>query len=383
MSECPNVLWLEVNGDHDADYSTCKVLCMADVPKRLVLQGKEYNLVQVVLYGKHHYIGVTIVKGKFLLYDGMAQFGIGKNKIKNLGDKAKFPKGFNVNSLWYKSKSPLPQPLKKPKTAEEIETTLGAKAVIWYRKAKDHYKDHPMFKNLSDKYGQMPGGLYGQVIWKGFKPLKELYSQSVDNEEEFHLVEDKMTDDDSDTDKESDQDDEDLKDPMYSESEMVLDSMDNATSSIPICKNEETSDDEGENGEGRGLRNKRKTPKWEEYSSNTGTSTTKKSAKSKQLALPLGVHLSQVSTKGKIPTCRHCRRVIEGRGTWHAIQVLPNSTFGLPAAARNEYHYHCKCVMKVFQYNDIEQLIDIVNSKTEINGVDKNRIIDSINSGQD
>ena len=118
-------------------------------------------------------------------------------------------------------------------------------------------------------------------------------------------------------------------------------------------------------------------------SSNTGTSTTKRSAKSKQLALPLGVHLSQVSTKGKIPTCRHCRSVIERRGTWHAIQVLPNSTFGLPAAARNEYHYHCKCVMKVFQYNDIEQLIDIVNSKTEINGVDKNRIIDSINSGQD
>jgi len=68
---------------------------------------------------------------------------------------------------------------------------------------------------------------------------------------------------------------------------------------------------------------------------------------------------------------------------WHAIQVLPNSTIGLPAAARNEYHYHCKCVHRVFQYKDIEQLIDIVNSKIEINGVDKHRIIDSINSGQD
>ena len=115
----------------------------------------------------------------------------------------------------------------------------------------------------------------------------------------------------------------------------------------------------------------------------TGTSTTKKSAKSKQLALPLGVHLSQVSTKGKIPTCRHCRSVIEGRGTWHAIQVLPNSTIGLPAAARNEYHYHCKCVLKVFQHKEIEQLIDIVNSKTDINGVDRNIIIDSINTGQE
>lgn len=289
--------------------------------------------------------------------------------------------------MWYKSKPPLPSPLKKKKTAEELKATTGCLAIKWYRKARDDYKDHPMFRELSDKYGPMSGGLYGQINWKGFEPLKDLYLYYVDNKEKFPLREnimsDKGSDTDKDTDEEEEEDEEDLKvpTPIDFESEMDLD-RDSYKSTIHISKKEDDDDDDGgEYREGRGQRKKRKTPKGEQYTGTSTSTSTNKSAKSKQLAL--GVHLCQVSTKGKIPICRYCRSGIEGRGTWHAVEVVPNSTPGLPAAARNEYHYHCKCVVEVFQEKEINQLIVIVNSNQEINGVDSNKIIDSINSGQE
>ena len=93
------MLVIEVHGSNKADYSACQVKCMDDVPKCLILQGKEYNLVQVVLYGNHHYIGITVVKDKCVLYDGMASYGEEKNRTKTIGGKAKFPAHFYVNYL--------------------------------------------------------------------------------------------------------------------------------------------------------------------------------------------------------------------------------------------------------------------------------------------
>ena len=280
--------------------------------------------------------------------------------------------------MWFKSKSPLPPPRKREKTAtaEEQEVTTGCLAIRWYRKAQDDYKDHPRFRQLYDKYGPMQSGLYGQISWPGFEPLKDLYLYYVNNKEEFPVVENQMSDEGSDTSSNTDQDkiedEQELKVPIDLESVNFKSS---------ICN------DEGEDKEGRGQRKKQKTTKYEQYTntdastktsakSTNGTST-KKSAKTKQLAL--GVHLCQVSTKGKLPICKYCHISMEERGEWHAVQVIPAFHPGLPAAARNERHYHFKCVLGEFSGKEITQLIAIVKSNREINDVDSNIIIQTIN----
>jgi hypothetical protein len=183
---------------------------------------------------------------------------------------------------------------------------------------------------LYEKYGPMLSGLYGQISWPGFEPLKDLYLYYVDNKEEFSVVDNQMSDEGSDTSSNTDQD------KKEDEQELKVPIDVNVKSSICI--------DEGEDKEGRGQRKKQKTAKYEDYTntdastktsakSTNGTST-EKSAKPKQLAL--GVHLCQVSTKGKLPICKYCRNTMEERGEWHAVQVIPAYHPGLPAAARNE-----------------------------------------------
>ena len=221
----------------------------------------------------------------------------------------------------------------------------------------------------------MLSGLYGQISWPGFEPLKDLYLYYVNNKEEFPVVENQMSDEGSDTSSNTDQD------KIEDEQELKVPIDVNVKSSICI--------DEGEDKEGRGQRKKQKTAKYEDYTntdastktsakSTNGTST-EKSAKPKQLAL--GVHLCQVSTKGKLPICKYCRNTMEERGEWHAVQVIPAYHPGLPAAARNEGHYHFKCVLGVFTGKEITQLIAIVKSNREINDVDSNIYIQTINEG--
>ncbi len=46
----------------DTDYGNCEVKYMNNIENRLLIQGKYYNLVQVVFYGgPSHFRGVTVL----------------------------------------------------------------------------------------------------------------------------------------------------------------------------------------------------------------------------------------------------------------------------------------------------------------------------------
>ena len=75
----------------DLDYNNCKVQCMNDIEHRLMIQGKYYSLVQVILYGgPSHFRGITrVLHGRYIMYDGICSFDKEKNRVKYLGVKTR------------------------------------------------------------------------------------------------------------------------------------------------------------------------------------------------------------------------------------------------------------------------------------------------------
>jgi len=84
----PPIIMINVN---DVDYDCCRVKSMDDIENRLLIQGKYYSLVQVNLYGgPSHFSGVTVLKGHYLMYDGIRAFGKERNRVKYKGGKTPF-----------------------------------------------------------------------------------------------------------------------------------------------------------------------------------------------------------------------------------------------------------------------------------------------------
>jgi hypothetical protein len=71
--------------------STVQLRCMNNIEHRLLIHGKYNNLVQVVLYGgPSHFRGVTVLNGRYIMYDGIRAFGKERNRVKYLGGNTPF-----------------------------------------------------------------------------------------------------------------------------------------------------------------------------------------------------------------------------------------------------------------------------------------------------
>jgi len=181
----------------DLDYNNCKVNCMNDIERRLLIQGKYYLLIQVNLYGgPRHFRGITEVEnGRYIMYDGIASFGKSKKRVKYINGKTLFNTGrgndYYASNLWYKKedlpKNPRNTPTKlwaedkELEEKEDAEVTERARVQYWVRRPKDNYKHHPSYLSLIQKYGQAPGGYWLLQSWKGMEECTALYRSYIAN----------------------------------------------------------------------------------------------------------------------------------------------------------------------------------------------------------
>jgi hypothetical protein len=90
----------------------------------------------------------------------------------------------------------------------------------------------------------------------------------------------------------------------------------------------------------------------------------------------------KVSEKGKIPKCHYCRCEIGNRRVWHVIKVI-KSTIN-PQWCKNELHFHFTCARGGLGENagDVNQLLAIVRSETNIGSDEKQLILTAIGEGE-
>lgn len=98
LEPMPTLLRIEQATVTDGQRS--KLTSMDKIEPQLKLNDTRYVLVQVILSNDGHFRGVTVVHGKYLLYDGM----FGGNKLRWIGPKTKFASGgdYFVCELWYR-----------------------------------------------------------------------------------------------------------------------------------------------------------------------------------------------------------------------------------------------------------------------------------------
>ena len=111
----------------------------------------------------------------------------------------------------------------------------------------------------------------------------------------------------------------------------------------------------------KGSRKRKETKKLAAYNQDEGL-------KQKPL-LTQGIHVREVSEKGKVPKCHYCHGSIENRGEWHTVKVT--KTTADQRWGRNEHHFHFKCAKGGLEENDraVNQLLAIVRSKNTIGHV--------------
>jgi hypothetical protein len=101
ITEHPILLCMEVQRTGGVD---C-LLCVRDIQKMLRINGYRYVLVQVILTNGSHFCGVTLVKSKCMLFDGMFP---GTKRCKWISDDYPFALhpicggGYYVGQLWYR-----------------------------------------------------------------------------------------------------------------------------------------------------------------------------------------------------------------------------------------------------------------------------------------
>ena len=88
----------------------------------------------------------------------------------------------------------------------------------------------------------------------------------------------------------------------------------------------------------------------------------KKKKKKRQKSHPMGVSISSVSAKGKQPICKYCLQKIQ-RGQWHAVKKEKNQEDN---KWKSTHHYHFECSRAVFHDNERRQLVAIVSSSEDI-----------------
>ena len=77
-----------------------KLKSMSKVELQLKINNVRFVLVQVMLTNGGHFCGITLIGGKYLLYDGM----FSGNKLRWISPTTKFESlgDYHVNSLWYR-----------------------------------------------------------------------------------------------------------------------------------------------------------------------------------------------------------------------------------------------------------------------------------------
>ena len=101
ITEHPILLCMEVQRTGGMD----RLLCVRDIQKMLRIHGYRYVLVQVILTNASHFCGVSLIKSKCMLYDGMFS---GTKRCKWVPDDYPFAShticggGYYVGQLWYR-----------------------------------------------------------------------------------------------------------------------------------------------------------------------------------------------------------------------------------------------------------------------------------------
>ena len=92
--------------------------------------------------------------------------------------------------------------------------------------------------------------------------------------------------------------------------------------------------------------------------------------------------MRKVSEKGKIPKCQYCRCEIGNRGLWHVVKVT-NNTINTQWC-KNELHFHFTCARAGLEEKakDVNQLLAIVRSETNIGSDEKQLILTAIGEGE-
>jgi len=80
---------------HDQEKS--QLTSMSKIEPHLKINGTSYVLVQACLSNVGHFRGVTVIKGKYLLYDGMLE-----KRLRWIQPSSKFEEGYYVSCLWYR-----------------------------------------------------------------------------------------------------------------------------------------------------------------------------------------------------------------------------------------------------------------------------------------
>ena len=97
----PTLLHIEADGGEFLTYHNSQanpsLPNMDSIEKSLVINGTRYLLVQANLYNGIHFRGVTVLMGKYLMFDGMWR----GRRLRYIGGNTLFKK-YSVTSLWYK-----------------------------------------------------------------------------------------------------------------------------------------------------------------------------------------------------------------------------------------------------------------------------------------
>jgi hypothetical protein len=373
----PQIIMIHVG---DTDFDNCEVKCMNNIEHRLLIHGKYYNLVQVVLYGgPSHFRGVTVLNGRYIMYDGIRAFGKERNRVKYLGRNTPFNNRGNdyyVSNLWYTKEVPVKPANTPTKYSQEEREAMerednNAKEKVrvaqWVRRPKDDYKNHPSYQSLIKKYGQMPGGYWNLDGWKGYEDARTLYITYIGNGKKLPKITDSATTAPGQREligTEIGNPDDDSVEEIKSTGEDTIDRLiDDMNINTKGEWGEADLINQNERRARRGSRKRKQTEKIAAYN---------REGKKKKGRLSLGIHVGKVSEKGKVPRCLYCRGDIENRGEWHMIKVSksgPEERWG-----QNEHHFHFKCAKGGLDENvrDVNQLLAIVRSENNI-GQDEKR----------
>ena len=251
-----------------------------------------------------------------------------------------------------------------------------AKAQYWVRRPKDSYKHHPSYLSLIQTYGQAPGGYFKLELWEGLEECMALYRSYMANGKKLPDI---TVAPSTDLGVEGNPDDSDMGEVKSNDGNVDIDGMisdlDNATEKEggkgDVLRAHHT---DNESKIRRGARKRKQTEKSSAYNG--------ESERKRPRGLSLGIHVRQVSEKGKIPKCQYCRCEIGNRGVWHMIKVT-KSTIN-PQWCKNELHFHFTCARAGLEEKarDVNQLLAIVRSETTIGSEEKQLILTAIGEGE-
>jgi hypothetical protein len=101
--------------------------------------------------------------------------------------------------------------------------------------------------------------------------------------------------------------------------------------------------------------------KMSEQSKSGNKKASKKKKTPKRKSYPLGISITQASTRGKSSQCRYCLSFID-RGRWHSVRRRKNSTNN---KWDHTWHYHLQCVQH-FSPAERQQLLAIATQSEDI-----------------